>query len=562
MQILNLPLEVLSCIVGCLRAHHLAHLIEIGNKELTNRLTQRGAVTFFWYEFSPFRELVWPSLVSQFPHLTSFKVSCDVDQSFKSCDLTKLPSTLRHIDLDFMNDSELFYNLDFDVLFPQLESIKTRGLVMDNLDLIFSAFLRLENIQSLNLVMDNAFAGYIPKTLTSLDLISIDFEVRDNWYFPDSLTHLKLHIQFFHENQFRALRPALRFLEIRYGDPVANKNFFELPKGLTNLTHLDLTIEECDLTLDLIKAIPPHLTHLCLHGPTTSSPELIKKLPPTLLTTDVILEVSPEIASSLPSQIVSLRKAWVSCEALPVLPATIKSFGTMVSPNDIQNFTYAFPPHLTVLTVDRLPSGFDYTFPPSLTTLTLTDSSALEDVGHCCPPLPDSLLHLYTRHHTLYSSMRTFEPDDADDGDELPMLNNELMASLPRNLLSLDLRGFTVSSDISFDHLPPNLTHFTLLCDHLPFGAVHQMPKSLATLTLFLFDPLDNYSNHLIKSLPARLESFRYRILMPHADSGMTNDVLRYLPKSLTKLQLPHSSLLDRTSRALLRPSVIHFELE
>jgi hypothetical protein len=519
--LLDLPRDLLASIINFIESIDILRLVSTGNHALREKLklehvvTRLNISTFGKYLLPPDAIEKWSLF---FPHL-------------------------RHLIIDGSLRSLSALNIDAIHLHPDLETFAIVGEVISFRHYLNSRITRFHDL------------SLLPRSLQILDLR--DYCLDDPEQLPPMLKELR--VKTYNNNKLENLPVLLTKLVI---DSCDRLDKVELPSSLLHLQFPDVGFES-----KLIQNLPPGLQILILGGTHTSAlhgnmhqlpsmqdsivwykscsvDQMIAILPRSLVYLSLWGTLSDSGITNFPPQLKHFSlfgRLKYSSNTFRLLPRSLVEFcihdysvETIIYPMDVLQL-----PSLTIFYVHCCLKNAAETLlllPPSITKVNLGLNR--------CSPGPTGTLHFPPNLKWLRISHCNW-PEDISFPLSLQYLRLEVntkvvtvifFASLPANLeaLVIDSLDRTIEHPLLFSHLPRTLKHLELL---LVDGFDQTNVQYLPNLTTLILDQDNSITDNVVKYLPRSLLNLSLK-----SNHILTNDCVDHLPPRLRHFCLSYHS--------------------
>jgi hypothetical protein len=589
-RLFSLPNDVLREIVPFLSTNELVKLYITGNSSIQTLLCAAKVVNKLEIHLSVYSALQWPSIISQFHFITSFRLEAPY-LVIQNVDWCALPSTLKVLVLNFKNALRSLCSLPSEsrlsILFPclhtlsfgatcamfngygQLELPKTLKsftaktpmfqLVHSSGDLTFPEFLLSENPvkpPSVQVILPKtleklkfprmrspAELRFIPSSITRLkvgsnvfqDFLSYDWK----WIFaqPLALTHFEaIDVYTLPVSSFASLPSTLESFIIQYNIFITLEMLEAFPRQLKTLKMIECGFEE-DLALqDVLPFMPPNITIFYSdYNSYICEPTLIHQLPRCL-------------------------RQWSGLKIV------------MLDVNDVM----ALPPFLERLDMDELnDASLVPHFPQSISSLIIEGSAEKE-----------ALEKIFERSNIVDLYVRGTPIDIEKMPNSITSLNTDYWPETTPNLEAMMLKYLTIiNSDIwTVNHvtsLPITLTELMLNTKFIEVDHFSILPRTLKWIWIEHVRSRNGDSRieeNALELLPPSLESLYLAFNEPYS-IAMTPESAKKWPRKLVSLTIPawrNRPIIDAlgwkealpitltsfTSKKYPMDLMIHFDLE
>jgi len=602
MSLSSLPPELLNEITTLLTSLEIAFLWLCGYGALNWKLSVGGGVTRFVFSHDPLYACVWPRLVSSFPHLQIFEYKEGQHLGrFPPIplELESLSPKLRALKLESESDfASLLRVLDqHPTAFSDLVHLSVSDYYLQ-MNLMFPQQLyKLENLRRLTLwprwtataPFPSLLLGALPPKLTLLHGRFQTVCITDSAKFPESLTHLHLHLED-SADIFPTLPEGLVTLRISTEhNPSAIMNFDwkQLPPYLKSLS-----VDVPDtMTKAFVELLPRTLTRFCRMSGNAIDPdnvlELLPYMPKTLTKLEGFLPdpLSVDIIRALPPNLTNIDEGIVHA-GIDLIPPATRRLRLQHLDQRIPRDFLAFPKHLTYLSVERIDVELASKIPNTLKHLSLDIPELTAELTaalprhitgmvfmrnapfkseECFKALPRTLVLLDGLPINLHRliDQPLFHIAALPAASPLPRLPSHFSSfDLPRTLQTLTLGPMEVDDEEWYLHLPPNLSTLKLALRSLTSYGLINISKAcprLRTLDLRLIYAIDSQiknkdavpsspDSHWVAHLPRRLSSFTLSSISVSFQTNITDNIIKRLPRGLTSLDVPNSPLVTAAS--------------
>jgi hypothetical protein len=579
MKIVALASEPFNEIISYLDTHEWIALWICGDLRMNWRLGKGKAVRKMEVVWSQTKQGRWPFQAIELDGLESFSF-CRYENgpllTLSSLYLALLNRNLKKLELKCGSSLDAFSELMMTSYnhFPHLEVLSLSGFTASSQFEMLSGCIP-SNLKELKIHGNQVSYGTLslsslPKSLTKMDCNLDELKVtpESDCRFPESLKTLtlnKLSIEALHllPLDIEHLKIArvgrglevmtiedwkavgrltkLEFLYLGYFGFLEVKFAETLPRSLKTLTFSGIFPMNEALCIDMLRALPPSLTHL--RGPMREVTKMIaQNLPRTLQELGLDSEyVSLLSVASLPDSLtqLSVRGLAEEFEQLKHLPASLRSI-TLYA-NHLPKKLLSLLPRCQIQSFHligdiELSREFIEMFPRSLTTLDMPHGKPQEEIFGALPP---SLTKL-----SLGPSSLSWKPSSS---------SSQL---LPRTLTHLSVQFLVENGSEDpekewISGLPSSLTYLRILLQSLPPSAFESFGK-LSNLESLQVEVQSEQREGWAKlftfsSLPRRLTHLkireRYLKLHGHSDCGIDSKTFKGAPPSLTELCIPKSKV-------------------
>lgn len=491
----------------------------------------------------------WPSLLRHFPHLTELAIQCGEIPQDPSA-LLGAP-LLRELDLSINSSLMVFLNAlsQSPSHFVHLAVLKINDPVGD---IDFDSISRLKTLSSVTELNLNSprYLGstqdFVPPNLVSLSYFAQEIGTMD-FNLPRSLEYFQSwDATISQPGDFADLPSGLRTFS--FYSNVTSYGASDVAKLPRSLNYLDLALD--DFTSELLAALPPRLQSLHSSFGTQVPSDLLKHLPQTLTSTNVIEPVTVETVDSVPPNIIFLTLATNDLKIFAKLPSKLRELECVGQPLGLYENDGPISLPSTLVHISKLPAELldHVTLPDGLKSLYVANS--VFTAAHALR-LPQSLTIFATVEYELESFAnlpRGLASLTAEKPSSKGVIAGDHLRSLPPSLTSLTIAAKRLKSAHTLSLFPSTLVTLYLTLDHLKVrSAKHLRTFRLSILTLHLKTDSAGLGDAILTHLPRTLQYLHYIVKEPQFDD-ISLDSLQALPPMLLNLTLPHSSAIAALS--------------
>ena len=601
MVLSDLAPDILNQIINLLDGFELLGLWFCGSRHLNWKLSKGCGATVWKFCWSIKKTPFWPHVLQELPQIHELWLRLDTaNRPFRTLapQLLNLSPNLRILNCRFPFDHEVVLSAVrmAPERFQNLTTLICEGNGDNESENLFGT-INLPNLTKLKLKVNAHFTkahctmmlSTLPPSLEHLNLTVDNFIIEEDAEFPRNLTTCHLYSNSDPVLVLSKLPPTLLDLRLRLSKELELEE--DWSKFPPNLTKLNLSFH--DVSPSQILRLPRGLLHLTLPNARDIdeqlAPALFAALPPNLTRfPHVLVHPLDEVTTAaLPRQIGGAIHAHVPHRALHLLPQGVTfvriSDFTKEEIHEIQGF----PPSFDSISMSSLDQRTASLLPPHLKSITIDDAVLTPAILSSMPPNITELITVYGcpfesaeewkllgRDLNRLDAVPTLYHDDL--GIPIPTICPESSSWLPSRIVFMTLGRLDIQHAEWFSHLPitleilrlhvvsipsdsfqhirlPELKEFHLTLTSLDSAHRTQggdtddqqvsLENLLRTLPLsleeFIFKPLGNkfeswnYCNEDLMHLPP----FLHTLLLPESTTPLTNELLPYLPRTLTNLR-------------------------
>lgn len=360
-------------------------------------------------------------------------------------------------------------------------------------------------------------------------------------------------------------------LEFRSNLPIYDRDFAHLPR---TLTVLELT-RQGSVESDGFRDLPPLLRHLRLFT-TSEHLDKIKRnlcyLPPTITSLELpyLSHVDTKFVQSLPFTLLALNLSRVhilSDSQLALLPRALTHLNIKAASSITNDSLRNLPPNLTFLCIQRMneisPGYLNKHNHGFIHNNNHTHNNSDSLIAEAIKLLPNSITsyselpRALQREYTRLYLKRSLDGENYNN-HSIPRwvssnLTDELVALLPPDLQTLDLRDNQYITEHSILKVPSGLRRLYLPRRGVAGGETEENPLIKLPGVLFKYLPRElreldlphvgELQDEHLQTLPPNLTKFK--LCVDAQKSPISGKSLRFLPSTLTQLEVPFCFLQD-----------------